>query len=114
MIKTALRGEQTGKTGISVQCKPVNLQRQVSRFWEPALFFAQINEISCKFIICLYSVYTFLMLTSCQNRHFEGEKMAYLSQKLPIKLRTIFMVYHMVYHDFLYVLLISNKEVHYI
>lgn len=40
--------------------------------------------------------------------------MAYLSQKLPIKLRTIFMVYHMVYHDFLYVLLISNKEVHYI
>jgi hypothetical protein len=40
--------------------------------------------------------------------------MAYLSQKLPIRLRTIFMVYHMVYHDFLYVLLISNKEVHYI
>ena len=40
--------------------------------------------------------------------------MAYLSQKLPIRLCTIFMVYHMVYHDFLYVLLISNKEVHYI
>ena len=40
--------------------------------------------------------------------------MAYLSQKLPIRLYTIFMVYHMVYHDFLYVLLISNKEVHYI
>ena len=40
--------------------------------------------------------------------------MTYLSQKLPIRLRTIFMVYHMVYHDFLYVLLISNKEVHYI